>query len=416
MGRKHHSKKHITMKYTKEESKEILNDNRLKDILNEVIENSHSDVHNHKDSNDLIKRTKHHKRHKKHKKEKFIEDCNCEKEEYYCENDSPEDHSVKCKENDSSEDSYDKSVDYHSSENHYDKCKEDDSSEDHYDKSVDYDSSEDHFPPKVDDNCIEIYSDEHDKCQKHSKNDIDNDDIIKYCKSSVTSKTLSICPNAPQTPSTICRPVVIKVPVILSEPKVTISIASSVKLEDPALEIKRIKKNVYLTQCKLIPNSGDGDPDVGIIFISGFIRKNIEYTTKNCSSKNALCGNIKHTTVKVPFDCTTRITFFTRPIFIDGNPQNEVEIFENFIRTCDPCEESIVGRNTCEQILKFTEIFNEEIFCELVNVEIVECDILENPIKIKCQTPINHVFRNITEKVVMDLTIKILQNQQIRIP
>ncbi|KZL91209.1 hypothetical protein CLMAG_29670 [Clostridium magnum DSM 2767] len=208
----------------------------------------------------------------------------------------------------------------------------------------------------------------------------------------------------------------INVPVVLSEPKVTISIVSSIKLQYPALEIKRIRKNVYLTQCKLIPNSGDGDPDVGIIFISGFIRKNIEYATKNCTNKNALCGNIKHTTVKVPFNCTTRIIFLNRPIFIENFTQNEVEMSKNFIKTCDPGENTILGDTLCEQNLKFTELFNEEIFCKLVKSEIIQCDIFENPTKSKYQTPINYMLKDIKEKIVMNLTIKILQNQQLKIP
>ena len=45
-----------------------------------------------------------------------------------------------------------------------------------------------------------------------------------------------------------------KVPVLLAEIRVTIPVVSEIKLEDNAIEIKRIKKNVYLTQCHLIPN------------------------------------------------------------------------------------------------------------------------------------------------------------------
>ena len=256
------------------------------------------------------------------------------------------------------------------------------------------------------------YSKANSKIHKSYMDDIAND----QCKASVISETLALCENVPHTSDVTKEPVTVKIPVVLTECKVTITIESFLKLEDDISEIKHIRKNVYLNQCKLIPRSEDHEPNTGILFIDGFVRKNIEYITEEYTRKGVSNGKVKHSTVKVPFKCTTRVKFKTQPKFTPTTPQDEVELLETNIRVCDPCEEGIVGRDICEQSFKFTEFFNEKVFCELISAEIVESDILENPTKKECKLPIEQTFHNITEKVVLFLTIKLLQNQHVEIP
>ena len=45
----------------------------------------------------------------------------------------------------------------------------------------------------------------------------------------------------------------IKVPVVLAEPTLQIVVESNIELCPPATEIKRVKKNVFLEQVKLVP-------------------------------------------------------------------------------------------------------------------------------------------------------------------
>ncbi|WP_458339800.1 DUF7852 domain-containing protein, partial [Clostridium perfringens] len=63
----------------------------------------------------------------------------------------------------------------------------------------------------------------------------------------------------------------------MAELNITIPVEATIKLDKEATEIKRIRKNVFLTQSRVIPFSEDCRPDTGILFIAGFIRKNIEY-------------------------------------------------------------------------------------------------------------------------------------------
>ena len=219
------------------------------------------------------------------------------------------------------------------------------------------------------------------------------------------------------TPSVIAAgPVVVKIPVVIAETNITIPVEAIIKLDYPAIEIKRIRKNVYLTQSRVIPFSQDGEFGTGILFIAGFIRKNIEYATKTCSKygSNNVCGNIRHCTVEVPFNFTTRITFLRTPIFVANPPQVELGFFTDRNKSCDACADPVIGRNVCDQSFFNSEYFNEKPFTELVRADIAEVDIHTDPFR-DCENPTEQVFNKITEKIVVNLTLKVLQNQQVNV-
>lgn len=212
----------------------------------------------------------------------------------------------------------------------------------------------------------------------------------------------------------------VKIPVILAETNITIPVEATITLDKEAIEIKRIKKNVYLTQCRLIPFSQDKKSDTGILYISGFVKKNIEYATEKCvsSDKKNICGDIRHCTVKVPFNCTTRIKFIRKPSFCSNPNSQELQYFTDNLKSCDVCADPIIGRNPCDQNFTTTEIFNEKPFCELVKSCITEVDIHKCPIPVNgklYESPMEQEFRTFTEKIVIDLTLKVLQKQQVRI-
>lgn len=244
--------------------------------------------------------------------------------------------------------------------------------------------------------------------KEHNKEDINKEYISthKTCVASVTSETIPLSESTPKIPLVIQKPVIIKVPIVLAETQVTIPILFTFTLENNALEVKRIKKNVYLNECSLLPNSE-------ILFISGFIKKSLEYTSTNCIGESELNGMIKNDTVKIPFNCTTKIKFITKPIFTNNVSEQEVELL-NFHIDSDSCGENATGHNLREQSsIEYKEFFNEKFFYELVSSEIIETEILEDPIEEQYDIPRSAISYNITEKSVLYLTIKILQNQQV---
>lgn len=253
-----------------------------------------------------------------------------------------------------------------------------------------------------------------------SGNIIDKNQDIKCkaacCKKKVSSETLPICENSPHTSDITAGPVTVKIPVVLTECSITINIESSIKLEDAIVEIKSIRKNAYLNQCKLIPNSENDKTNTGILFLCGFVRKNIEYFTKENNHKEVLNGKLKYATVEVPFKCTTRVTFNTSPKLKKNTAQDKVEILQADIGMCNSCKEWISGGDIREQTFRLIEFFNEKVFCELISAEFIESDILENQIDKECKLCNEQTFHDISEKAVLLLTIKLLQNQNVIIP
>ena len=232
----------------------------------------------------------------------------------------------------------------------------------------------------------------------------------------VSAETEPGCQNVPVIPKTIEAGLFVgKIPVVLAEAKITIPIMAELKLEERALEIKRIKKNVFITQCHLLPT--EPCDTTGTLFIEGFIRKNVEFATEECSSEGVICGRIKHCTFKVPFRCTTTVHFFKKPvlrgpIFVPNPPTTETEIFQDTLKDCDVCREPIIGNDPCQQNFTSTEFFNEPVFCELVSASFNETDIHKHP-RTCCDDPTEQTFRRITEKVLLTLKIKVLQKQQV---
>jgi len=230
------------------------------------------------------------------------------------------------------------------------------------------------------------------------KNTSDYECVADPC-ATITSKVQSLTKQIPVTPVVIkSGPVFVKIPVVLAEINITIPVEATITLDQPAMEIKRIKKNVFLTQSRIIPFFQECAPDTGILFIEGFIRKNIEYATKTCSiieSPN-VCGDIRCCTVEVPFNFTTRINFIRE------------------LQGCNACSDPVIGHNPCGQSFFSTEFFNEKPFTELVRADIAEVDIHINP-TISCIVPAEQIFTGFTEKIVVNLTLKVLQEQQVKI-
>ncbi|MBB6214744.1 hypothetical protein HNQ80_000827 [Anaerosolibacter carboniphilus] len=230
----------------------------------------------------------------------------------------------------------------------------------------------------------------------------------------VTGGTIGDCVSTPAPITPLTTGAVAKVPVVLAELTVQVNVNSIIDLPEYAWEIKDIKKHLKVTQCLLIQ-------DTNVLFIKGFVRKNIQYATRTCSSSQSFCGDIKHCTVDVPWSCTTPV-FFNGIAPLGPIPRTSVE-FE-YLK-----QQKIHGHGFAEKdhlmsgdLSEFnqisTEYFNELPFCELISSRIVEFD------EQLCRTrpdgykmPFEEKqFKSIEEKMVIFLTLKILQNRQVAIP
>lgn len=188
----------------------------------------------------------------------------------------------------------------------------------------------------------------------------------------------------------------IKVPKVLSEFIIQIDSESKIRLNEPAYEIKRIEKQVFLKQCRYIPPTNK-------VFIEGYIRKNIEYAVRTCTKGGAIAGTIRDTTVHIPFRVYTKVDFNGNKPHIKPNlPPMVARYFD----------EKRMGKDIREADRSNVEIFNEPVYCELEWTAVFDADIDNKG------TPIDgfmneEEFQEFTDKSVVYICMKLLQKQQV---
>ncbi|WP_427110196.1 CsxC family protein [Lysinibacillus xylanilyticus] len=197
----------------------------------------------------------------------------------------------------------------------------------------------------------------------------------------------------------------IKVPVVLAEPTIQIVVESDITLTPAATEIKRVKKNVFLNQVKLVPVSFARIANTDFfrvtrakLFVAGHIRKNIEYAAAACNA--ALQDRI----ADVPFSGFTDLTFPQTT----GGPTPILGISEfaeaNFLN-----EKTQMDARLDKVFFQNLVKYNEQPFGELVAANFFELDF--SPMMVAPEA----AFSTLREKIVLDLTVKVLQVQQVRL-
>ncbi|EPY2278056.1 exosporium protein CsxC [Clostridium sporogenes] len=241
-----------------------------------------------------------------------------------------------------------------------------------------------------------------------------NCDCHKDCGKVIESKTLPLCDGTDITPETVAPPVVAKIPVVIAEQEIQVDVEARMKLKEKYYEIKRIRKDVFLTQCELLPRAGvieDGVPVTGKLFISGYVKKNIEYATADCVKHDAVSGDIKHTTEKIPFNCVTEVTYITPPIVSNRGIQQRTDLYcDEGLCDCS-CREEKLGKLNCQEYLEDVVNYVEKPYCELMGARIFETDIQRKP----CYEDGVKVYDELLEKMVVYVRVKVLQLQQVAI-
>lgn len=214
-----------------------------------------------------------------------------------------------------------------------------------------------------------------------------DEDILMDPQSSlkVASKTLDIYPNIPQTPTGSKDGVIAKIPVVLAQLIIPINITSVVDLPEEAIKIRDINKRLNLIECVLLQPTN-------ILFIKGFINKNVEYSTTGFLNLKSIPGRVNNHTIDIPFECSTAVSFFTQPLDPIENTKEVFQYLENDLSIFNQLSE---------------EFFNEIPFCKLLSSKIVEFDELISP------EDSENNFIQIQEKMVVEIRLEVLQNQPI---
>ncbi|MBJ7987732.1 CsxC family protein [Bacillus cereus] len=196
----------------------------------------------------------------------------------------------------------------------------------------------------------------------------------------------------------------VQIPVVLTERTIQIVVESNISLNPPAIEIKRILKNdVFLTRGKLIPLEFTPIPGTNYrlvtkakLFLQGYIRKNIEYINDECNRV------IYNRIANVPFSGFANLIeddFLSLALIAASS--DTTSHFNNPKNGDLPNLEKYLFENTV--------FYNKQPYCELVSAQFVELDF--SPYL----TDLNEPFDTLREKMVLNLTLKVLQVQQVQI-
>ncbi|WP_102274322.1 CsxC family protein [Cytobacillus massiliigabonensis] len=204
-----------------------------------------------------------------------------------------------------------------------------------------------------------------------------------------------------------------KIPVVLAEVDVQIHVDALIKFPAPVLEIKDIKKNVKLTECRLLLPTNK-------LFLKGFVRKNIQYASP-CKNnidyrKKNIASDLLSLTVDVPFQCVTEIKdFLSKPDMPEVNMRNEVDFLVSRHLPNGCLKNKELQTNDLSQFhQESTQFYNELPYCELISSHIIEWDQAID----RCPLPYHlgeGTFTKIEEKMVIDIIIKVLQKQQVQV-
>ncbi|WP_082235289.1 CsxC family protein [Halobacillus massiliensis] len=249
--------------------------------------------------------------------------------------------------------------------------------------------------------------------KKHNKNcvNLNESASIEQC----TSESVD-------TPTTPAGDVTIRVPVELGAFTVTSHLTANITFPDPVLEIKDIKKRVIITQCRLMTRTSTGDDDQFSdgpfpLFIKGYVRKNIRYAT-TCPHSRGECvsSEIKSLTVNVPFECVTTVELDSPVQLPVANTRSEFDFFRaQNLGTGFPEKDQFLSSDISQFHQTSTQEYNQLPYCELIRSQILEWDEATDRHSFGDSPVDEGYFFNLVEKMSLNFTIKVLQNQQVNI-
>lgn len=231
-----------------------------------------------------------------------------------------------------------------------------------------------------------------------------------YISSKESGKAPSVV-KADTLPPSVIKPVhragEFKVDVVVAEFDAYINSESIIHLAKPAYEIKRIDKEVFLNEARFVPTKFDyhkGKVIEGIVFLQGYLRKNIEYASLTSASKSAIGGEINDTTARVKFLTSVIIKDFVNYPIIKPSPANETTRY---------FDKKALGKNTKEADRRTLEILNEPVFAEIEETDVIDADINIKGAPIDGFTN-EELFNKFIDKAVIRIRVKLLQKQQVK--
>lgn len=221
--------------------------------------------------------------------------------------------------------------------------------------------------------------------------------------------------NQQHLPQVCIGKLITKVPVVLAELTLQVDIDAKIKFPEPVLEIKDIKKRVFLTQCRLLLPTNK-------LFVKGFVRKNIQYASPckdiEMHTNKSIASDLHSFTVDIPFQLVTEIKkYLTKPVLPLVNKREEFDFFApKPLPSGFPEKDELLSSDLSQFHQESSQFYNELPYCELIASKIIEWDEAIDREPLPNVSPLGEgYFTTIEEKMVVDFKVKVLQNQQLRV-
>src|SRR5690606_28134761 len=123
-------------------------------------------------------------------------------------------------------------------------------------------------------------------------------------------------------------------------------------------------------------------------------------------------------TVDIPFQCITEIKkFLTPPVMPATNNRSEFDfLITKPMPTGHPEKDEYQSNDLSQFHQESSQFYNELPFCELISSKIIEWDEAIDRSPLPGTSPIGEgYFTKVEEKMVLDIMIKVMQKQQVRI-
>ncbi|MDR3539827.1 MAG: hypothetical protein P4L69_02500 [Desulfosporosinus sp.] len=192
---------------------------------------------------------------------------------------------------------------------------------------------------------------------------------------------------------------------------VSIPAEAIITLPTKALEIKMIRKNLKITQCRFfncIPPVPGVPHDTPKLFIGGFVRKDIQYSEVVRQTATTVEGIIKDFVVDIPISCVVDLGKHFKFPPIHFNQQTEYGFSRSTpLSSGLSSKEQMHSGGLTEFNIVSQEYLNSLPFCELIFSQINEMDTALDCMPLQGGPFEEGVFSTLQEKMIVIIQIRL---------
>lgn len=224
-----------------------------------------------------------------------------------------------------------------------------------------------------------------------------------------------VTPN-PVFPATATLPMCTPIQLVQTSPTtvlVTVSIPAEAVFTLPtkALEIKKIKKNLKVTQCRFFnffPRVPGKPQDTPKLFLGGFVRKDIQYSEPTHQTAHTVAGTIKDFVVDVPYSCVIDLgsTLVIPPTLFSQQLEYEFLNSQPLPSGFSP-KDHLMSGDISELNMVSTEFLNSLPTCTLVFSQINEMDDAIDRVALAGGPFEEGTFRTVQEKMIILIQLRL---------